>query len=328
MLSVAHRRGGAVRVRVLSRQRKVLNLGETAFRDAPEVLGTLVLPTPFAPHNVGFQREVSDALEAGAFAPPARRTRTTREEQETEPSAPTRGRADEHPVHACPDLDQHLKALRRIDRARRTLDDLDRRIEDHSETLARTFDRVLQVLEAWDVLDGWALTERGERLMRVFHESDLLVTEAVSLGLFDGLDAPQVAALASCFTYEHRSPLPPAAPWFPSSTLRHRVQQLADLAADLNADELRLRLPLTRPPDPGFVALAHAWASGAELADVLDDETLSGGDFVRNIRLLIDLLGQLALVAPDVATADAARAAGDALFRGVVAATSVVGDDE
>ena len=57
---------------------------------------------------------------------------------------------------------------------------------------------------------------------------------------------------------------------------------------------------------------------------------MSGGDFVRNVKQLIDLLRQLGEVAPDPATARAARAAADRLFRGVVAASSVVsaGEDD
>jgi hypothetical protein len=46
---------------------------------------------------------------------------------------------------------------------------------------------------------------------------------------------------------------------------------------------------------------------------------------VRNVKQLIDLLHQIGQVAPDPATAAAARSAADAVFRGVVAASSVVG---
>jgi len=46
---------------------------------------------------------------------------------------------------------------------------------------------------------------------------------------------------------------------------------------------------------------------------------------VRNVKQLLDLLRQLGDVAPDPATAAAARTAADRLFRGVVAASSVVG---
>lgn len=57
---------------------------------------------------------------------------------------------------------------------------------------------------------------------------------------------------------------------------------------------------------------------------MLADEAISGGDFVRNIKQLIDLVRQLAVVAPDPATRRTAEEAADALFRGVVAASSVV----
>jgi ATP-dependent RNA helicase HelY len=63
---------------------------------------------------------------------------------------------------------------------------------------------------------------------------------------------------------------------------------------------------------------------------VLDDEQMSGGDFVRNIRQLIDLLRQLGDAALDPATRRSARAAAEALHRGVVAASvaTTVGGSE
>ncbi len=56
-------------------------------------------------------------------------------------------------------------------------------------------------------------------------------------------------------------------------------------------------------PDAGFAHLAHAWAAGDGLADLLEDELLSGGDFVRNVKQLIDLLRGIGDVAPVPATA-------------------------
>ena len=49
---------------------------------------------------------------------------------------------------------------------------------------------------------------------------------------------------------------------------------------------------------------------------------VSGGDFVRNVKLLIDLLRQLGDRAPNKRTADVARATAERLARGVVAASS------
>ena len=70
------------------------------------------------------------------------------------------------------------------------------------------------------------------------------------------------------------------------------------------------------------------WAAGETLEHVLDEEDLSGGDFVRNIKQLIDLLRQLGDAAPSVDTARVARQAADALFRGVIAASSVIGSGD
>jgi ATP-dependent RNA helicase HelY len=56
----------------------------------------------------------------------------------------------------------------------------------------------------------------------------------------------------------------------------------------------------------------------------VEAEELSGGDFVRTIKQLIDLLRQLAIVAPVAATRRSAEKAAEALFRGVVAASSAV----
>jgi ATP-dependent RNA helicase HelY len=323
VLTVARRRGGTVRLRVITPKRRVLSLGSSDFPERPEVLGRVALPTPFAPHDRAFQRTVSDALhridERGSHRPP----RAGRA-----PSTDGDAVGQDHPVADCPDLETHLTAARRADRVEREVGDLKHQIRGRTESLARRFDRVLQLLEGRGHLDGWALTDSGERLVRIFHESDLLVAEALEDGLLDDLDPAVLAGLVSCFTYEHRSPLPPAPPWFPSPAVRQRVERLEQLAAGLNADELAADLALTRPPDPGFFAIAHAWAAGEPLDQVLEDEELSGGDFVRNAKLLIDLLGQVAEASANPSTAATARQAGDRIFRGVVAASSVSGIDD
>ena len=77
-------------------------------------------------------------------------------------------------------------------------------------------------------------------------------------------------------------------------------------------------------PEAGFAAAAWSWASGQDLARVLDED-MTVGDFVRNTKQLIDLLRQLGDVAADPATAATCRRAADSLLRGVVEAGSDVG---
>ncbi len=325
VLSVAHRQRGAVRVRALTTGRKVLTLGAPDFPQAPAVTGRIELPEPYAPNNEKFRKAAAEALRKVATGRlPADGTGRRGDRGDRGDDGP----AVDHPVAACPDAPRHVAAARRADRGGREVSDLERRVRGHTESLARQFDRVLTLLEEWGHLRGWALTWRGEVLGRIYHECDLLIAESLAAGLLDGLDPAALAGLVSCFTYEHRSPTPPAAPWFPSARVRERVDAIERLAADLNHAEQAAGLPLTRPPEPGFFALAHAWAAGEPLDEVLDDEDLSGGDFVRNAKQLIDLLRQVGDVAPDPATRRTARVAADELFRGVVSASSVVGEPD
>ena len=102
-----------------------------------------------------------------------------------------------------------------------------------------------------------------------------------------------------------------------------RFREVAGIATALNRDEQHLRLPPTRPPDAGFVGLAYAWAAGGDLGGIIEDEDMSGGDFVRNVKQLVDLLRQLAQVAPAPGAAAACADAAHRLFRGVVAASNL-----
>ena len=165
----------------------------------------------------------------------------------------------------------------------------------------------------------WSLSRKGAMLANVFHESDLLVAECVSCGLLDGVDAPTMAGLLSTFVYEHRSPEPPGPPWFSSELARARWRSIDAASDELAADEQASELAVHRAPDPGFFAAAHAWTAGHDLDTVVGDEDLTGGDFVRTIKQLIDLARQVGDVAPDPTTRAVARDVAASAFRGIVA---------
>ena len=322
VVSVAFRKGSP-RLHVVDERSKPRSLTADDLAEPPRVVGAVELPAPYNPNNRAFQHQVGDAL---------RRTRVdpgipTAVPEPPEVVVPADGavrEAEAHPVADCPDREAHLRSAVQAERVARELEDLHRQVRGRTESLARRFDRVLRLLEAWGYLEGWALTDAGQVLARTYHEADLLVAEAMTTGVLDDLDVPSLAALVSCFTYEHRGRDRPPEPRFPSSTVRERFTQLRHLAEELNVDEEQAGLPATRLPDAGFAHLAHAWAAGRGLAEVLDDEELTGGDFVRNVKQLVDLLRGVADVAPVPATAARARQAADALHRGVVTASSTL----
>jgi ATP-dependent RNA helicase HelY len=202
---------------------------------------------------------------------------------------------------------------------RKKLRRIERRLTESADSIDRRFEELCALLEDRGCLRDWVLTEKGQLLRGVFHSSDLLVVEALSEGLFDDLDAPSLAALVSCITYQSRTDERTPRQRVPSSTLRERIDRLDGIATELIAHETEVGQPLTGRTDEGFVAVAHHWADGGGLSSVIDED-LTGGDFVRQMKQLIDLLRQIGLVAPRPLTASIARQAAAAIDRGVVTA--------
>jgi ATP-dependent RNA helicase HelY len=311
LVAAANRKAG-LRLTLITRSAKAMYLTAEDFDDPPRPVGSIALPTTYAPNRKEYRNDV------------ARRLRSMR----ADPSPSTKRRrdrndrlADSHPVARDPGLRAKLNAAAQADRIQREIADLERRVSGKNTSLAAEFDRVLDVLVTYGYLDraGWSLSEAGEMLARTFHESDLLVAEIVRSGVLDGLDAPDLAALVSTVVYEHRSSEAPPAPWFSSNEVRDRWRRLAAISEDLRATERSVGLAEHRPPDPTFAAIAYAWVAGEGFAEVVADDELTGGDFVRTTKQLIDLLRQLAIIAPDPSTRRSAARAAEASFRGVVA---------
>ncbi len=314
-------RGGS-RVLALGASREVFRLAASDFDRPPRPIANIELPKPFAPRSSAYRKELVATMRA---IRPAGDGDGGGEQQSRE--AALEARLDEHPLADCPQLALHLRAAGAAERLERDVARLERRVRRRSESLARQFDRVLRVLESWGYVDGWTLTDAGALLARLYSECDLLLAEALRTGVLDGTTEAELAALVSCFTYERRGPedaaLPPVR--WPSSRVAKRSRELERIWRDLSANEDDAGLPETRGVDPGLVAAMHAWAAGDSLADVLeDDDELTGGDFVRHVKQVVDLLHQIADVAPDPATAERARSAADACFRGVIAASSLL----
>ena len=66
------------------------------------------------------------------------------------------------------------------------------------------------------------------------------------------------------------------------------------LWGQLDALERDHRLDFLRQPDLGFAWIAFRWAEGDDLDDVLGGSDLSAGDFVRQMKQLVDFAGQVA----------------------------------
>ncbi len=312
---------GGPRVLALTQGKSLVRLSPHDFRGPVRTITAIDLPRPFAPRSQAFQRATVEML---------RRLRVNEAEMPVETDrgvADLQAAIDAHPLHGAPGADLALRAAWQGERVARDVARLERQVASRNESLARQLDRVLSVLERWGYVDDWTLTDAGRLLTRLNTEGDLVLAEALREGHLDAIDEPALASLVSCFTFQRRGPESndPAPPrrW-PDTQVVRRSRILDGIWRDLHVAEREARLPETRRPDPGFTTAIHEWVVGNELAEVLVDEEMTGGDFVRNVKQTIDLLRQIADVAPDRQTAATAHAAADACLRGVVAASSTV----
>ncbi len=312
VLAVAYRNGGRVKVLVADTESDTYELTAGVLDQVPVELGKLRVGDPYLPHSMTFVHEMAQSLATARFGPHVRRPLGSVTVMSVPGGVPAAAR----------------KGLRRLEKLDHEIVALGKGVNSAAESLGLQFDRVIELLGDRGHLDGWQLTESGERLARVYHELDLLVVEALDAGLFDGLSAAEVAAMTSAFVYEERRSNGVSEPWFPSGELRRRFGVLTRLHHDLVSQERARRLTLSRAPDAGFMAIAHGWAAGGVLDQVLDDEELTPGDFVRTARLLIDLLRQIGTLAPLPATQKAARTAADAVHRDLVAVSSAIEVDD
>ena len=298
VLGVSWRKGGRARVRLVSERAREVRWNLEEMEAAPHTIGKIELPFPMAPERIDYRQDVATRIRRSGAGQGARAQR--RRKREDDPRVA-------------------------LERSRNEVVQLERRARRDKASIARRFDAVTDVLRARGHLDRWTVTESGRMLAGIYHEADLLITEALAEGLFDGLGAPELASVASTFTYEHRSPTPPPDPWFPSPTAMDRFRRLEELWRSINKAERAAGVDETKAPDAGFAPIAHSWAAGESLGVLLDhDDDMTAGDFVRNIKQLTDLLGQVAANALDPSTASAARQAADAIHRGVVALSGSV----
>jgi ATP-dependent RNA helicase HelY len=239
-----------------------------------------------------------------------------------------RRRLKEHPCHRCPDREQHARWGERWWRLTRENQALQRRIDSRTNNIVRVFDRVCELLSELDYLDGDTVTARGHDLGRLYTESDLLIAQCLHEGIWHDLDGPALAACVSTLVYESRREETERTR-FPAGQVGRAIEDTARIRVNLADRERTHRLDPIREPDPGIVWAVHRWARGASLDTVLRGEDLSAGDFVRWVKQVIDLLGQLAQIgagSTDPALRRIRTMAEDGidrLYRGVVAHSSV-----
>jgi ATP-dependent RNA helicase HelY len=329
---------------VLTEDRWAGRLGSVDFPTPVSALARVRVPKHFNHRSPHARRDLASTLRNARVENDlgARRVKKARSAAADDPVlADLRAALKRHPVHQLPDREERVRVAERWLRSVREADALQHKMTDRTGSLTRQFDRTCDVLEELGYLvpevaplvpadtgvvgaedDVPVVTDDGRRLARIWSEADLLVAECLRAGVWKGLTPAELAAVASTLVYEARRDLPGLAP-VPAGKVGAAIGEMRRLRARLQDVENDHGVPASRDLDLGFAWAAYRWADGQNLDRVLAGAEqagteLSGGDFVRWARQLIDLLDQLAKVAGDP-VARTARAAVERIRRGVVA---------
>jgi ATP-dependent RNA helicase HelY len=339
---------GEPRPLVVTEDRWAGRLAAGEFGAPAEVLGRVRLPKHVNHRSPGERRDIAASmsnlgLERGRGT--GRRGRAKAPTGDDDDVLRLRHEMRKHPCHACPEREEHARWAERRHRLERDTDSMRAKVANRTGSLARTFDRVCDLLTARgyltpgevhqhslvpgaSALDGGGVTDAGRMLARIWTEADLLAAEALREGVFDGLPPAELAAAVSVLVYEARRESDDGGS-LPRGPVTDAVEGVLRIYGGLVTEERERGLPATREPDLGFVWPIFRWARGEPLAKVLASASavegeLPAGDFVRWARQVVDLLGQIAEArgTPEDVRATA-RQAMDLINRGVLAYTSV-----
>lgn len=298
---------------VLTMDRRVRRISASELRGPVQVVTRLRIPKTFQPRDAAARRGLAQRLAELDVEAPIRGQISQVDDRITD----LRKQMRQHPCHGCADREGHARWAERWNRVTREIAQTQGRISGRTTSIAKRFDSICAVLFRLGYLtsadDAAAVTQAGEQLRRLYGESDLLASQCLRDRLWDALEPAELAAVASTLVYESRV-AEEGTPRLPRGAISDTVDRMQDIWQSIHETESEYRLDLTRSLDPGFVWATYRWANGASLSDVLRRDELTAGDFVRWIRQVIDILGQISDASPNTQ----AEAAIALLRRGVV----------
>ena len=322
---------------VLTEHRWAGRISSADYSGASEPLGSMPLPKRVEHRNPRMRRDLASALRsasAGLDVPSAKGKRSgPPKERDVDPElAGLRYELNRHPAHGMAEREAKARLAERYLRIERDNEQIRQKIAAATNSLARTFDRIVVLLTERGFIDANdgdpRVTDDGRLLARIYSESDLLVAECLRSGTWEGLDAAELAAVVSSVLYESRGDAPgaPDGTEVPTGKLRRGLNQTRRLWTELRADEQRHRIAQSREPEDGFVPVIYRWATTGDLTTALAASEASGtgtplsaGDFVRWCRQVLDLLDQVRNAAPTATLRATAKRAINHIRRGVVA---------
>ncbi|MGB5110778.1 MAG: RNA helicase [Mycobacterium sp.] len=318
---------------ILTEHRWAGRISSADYSGASDPLGAMSLPKRVEHRQPRVRRDLASALRSAAAGldVPSRRREAAGERDVDPELAGLREQLRRHPAHNAADGEVQARIAERYLRIERDNEQIRQKVAAATNSLARTFDKILVLLTERGFIDRTGdtpkVTEDGRLLARIYSESDLLVAECLRHGVWEGLTPAELAAVVSAVQFESRGDgTGPQGLQIPTGGVRRALAGTRGLWSEIRSDEERRRIAHSREPDDGFVAAIHQWATTGDLASSLAASDISGngtalsaGDFVRWCRQVLDLLDQVRNAAPTPALRATAKRAITDIRRGVVA---------
>ncbi|QPK93678.1 DEAD/DEAH box helicase [Actinomyces sp. zg-332] len=229
----------------------------------------------------------------------------------------------QHECNNCPDKRDHLNSYRKYKEHSDNISHYERLIDLETGNISKLFTNIMQVLEKMGYIDeNYQLTEKGYMLSEVYSENDLLVTQAISEGIFEDIEPSVLACLISACIYSGRKNSSRRMTKKYARSFEGTHEKLYRIYKKIDQLQKKNHLSEVHDIDFGLVEVLYPWSNGIELSQILSTADIEAGDFVRWCKQVKDLLSQIEnLNIPEVSLK--ALIAKKAINRSIVAWSSV-----
>ncbi len=204
----------------------------------------------------------------------------------------------------------------------KALKTLTKRIQSRGQSLARQFERLLALLSEYEYVQEWELLDKGKVLSRINSEADILICEFIASGELVKLSSPELTGLLSACVFEGRGDQRVKYGNFPTKELERLCIAGEKFLEKLNRDEREAGIGESRGLDYSMMYGTYLWAKGKPLDEILNNYDIAGGDFVRVIKSIVDLVRQIENATEDEALRSLCRATNRACYRDIVEISS------
>ncbi|MFN8015082.1 MAG: DEAD/DEAH box helicase [Acidimicrobiia bacterium] len=175
----------------------------------------------------------------------------------------------------------------------KSLKKLTRRVHSRGQSIARQFERILVLLEDYGYTDEWALTDKGLVLSKINADADLPLAEFIFNNQLEDLNPNELAAFISTLIFDSRTDEKVRLNKFPSDVLEKLCSECEKFIDVLNHVEREAGIKETRQMDYSMLYACYKWAQGTNLNKILENYEIAGGDFVRAMKSIVDLIRQI-----------------------------------